>query len=191
MAASADCGCSAISGAEEGFQLEVRLQARPITREAFRPFGQVIAVEGARHFTINDGTAERYDDLADIDVVADGGRPILNIFRAQPRSLPMRVTSMERHPLGSQAFMPLSPHPYLVVVAVAATALTAEDLRAFAVPGVQGVNYAKGTWHHPLIALEGPSDFLVIDRGGPGENCELAVLSDNVLIDWDGSGSNG
>lgn len=171
--------------------MEIRLQAQPITQETFRPFGQVITHEGARHFTINDGTAERYDDLADIDVASDGGRPILNIFRAQPRSLPIRLTSMERHPLGSQAFVPLSPHPYLVVVALTDMAPLVEDLRAFAVPGAQGVNYARGIWHHPLIALKGLSDFLVIDRGGRGENCDVARLSDTVMIDWDGNGSDG
>ena len=105
-----------------------RLSVEPLTREAFRPFGEVIGTEGARHFPINDGTAERYHDLARLDLTAEGGRPILSLFRAQPRGLPMRVSIIERHSLGSQAFMPLSPRPYLVVVAPPGNAPSAADL---------------------------------------------------------------
>nr|WP_315184890.1 ureidoglycolate lyase [uncultured Albidiferax sp.] len=156
------------------------LAIEPLTVEAFRPFGDVIAAsDSARHFTINDGFAERYHDLASIDVASGGGRAILSIFKALPRSLPMQLVLLERHPLGSQAFMPLSGLPYLVVVAEARPVPNLAQVRCFrAAPG-QGVNYARGTWHHPLIALQSPSDFLVVDRGGaPGDaNCDEHPLA--------------
>jgi len=156
------------------------LTIEPLTAEAFRPFGEVIeANDSVRHFSINDGFAERYHDLACIDVASNSGRAILSIFKALPRSLPMQLVLLERHPLGSQAFMPLSPLPFLVVVAKAALVPDLSHIRCFrATPG-QGINYARGTWHHPLIALLAPSDFLVVDRGGAPENanCDEHPLS--------------
>ena len=96
----------------------IQLEIEPLTREAFAPFGDVIACdEAARHFAINEGTTERFHDLARVDVADGKGRALINIFRAQPRELPMTLTMMERHPLSSQAFIPLSKRPYLVVVA--------------------------------------------------------------------------
>jgi ureidoglycolate lyase len=155
------------------------LAIEPLTASAFRPFGEVIeASDAARHFPINDGFAERYHDLARVEV-GNAGRPIISIFKALPRELPLQLQLLERHPLGSQAFMPLSQLPYLVVVAEAGPPPQTAQIRCFmAAPG-QGVNYAPGTWHHPLIALRAPSDFLVIDRGGaPGEsNCDEHQLT--------------
>jgi len=153
------------------------LEIEPLTREAFAPFGDVIELDGARHFPINAGTTERYHDLAQIDVGDADGRALVNVFRAQPFRLPIEIRMMERHPLGSQAFIPIGDAPYLVVVAPRG-ALDAGALRAFVTRGWQGVNYAKGVWHHPLLALEGCSDFIVIDRGGPGDNCEEVQLSE-------------
>ncbi len=153
------------------------LAIEPLTREAFAPFGDVIELDGARHFPINAGTTERYHDLARIDVGDADGRVLVNVFRAQPFRFPIEIRMMERHPLGSQAFIPIGDAPYLVVVAPRG-ALDAGQLRAFITRGWQGVNYAKGVWHHPLLALEGGSDFLVIDRGGAGDNCEEVQLSE-------------
>ena len=158
--------------------MPARLAIEPLTAEAFRPFGDVIeASDGARHFTINEGYAERFHNLATVDVGTQGGRAIINIFRAKPRTLPMQLVLLERHPLGSQAFMPLSGRAYLVVVAPATPGAAAPDLaamRCFRAEAGQGVNYARGTWHHPLIALDGVSDFLVVDRGGAAgdHNCD-------------------
>jgi len=148
------------------------------------PFGDVIeASDAVRHFPINDGYAERYHDLARVDVASGGGHALINIFRAKPRRLPFALRLLERHPLGSQAFMPLSPQAYLVVVAHAAEKPDSGHLRCFrAAPG-QGVNYARGTWHHPLIALHGLCDFLVLDRGGgDGDaNCDVYPLTDSSI----------
>jgi ureidoglycolate lyase len=146
-----------------------------LTAEAFAPFGDVIeASERAHHRSINAGFAERYDELARIDTGSDGGHPVVSIFRARPRALPLRLTLMERHPLGSQAFVPLAPLRFLVVVAAAGPAPGVDDVRAFLAGAGQGVNLARGTWHHPLLALDAGGDFLVIDRGGPGaaDDCD-------------------
>ena len=131
------------------------LTVEPLTREAFAPFGEVVeASDAVRHFTINAGNTERYHDLANIEPGPDG-RVIVSIFRGQPRSLPFTVQMMERHPLASQAFVPMSGKPYLVVVAPAGAPPGVEDLKVFLARGDQGVNYATGVWHHPLLALDG------------------------------------
>ena len=153
------------------------LQMERLTREAFAPFGDVIELDGARHFPINGGTTERYHDLAQVDVGEQGGRPLINLFRAQPRALPVEINMMERHPLGSQAFLPLSELSYLIVVAPAGE-FDPAHMRGFWTEGWQGVNYAKGVWHHPLLALERVSDFVVVDRGGEQPNCDEIALAE-------------
>jgi ureidoglycolate lyase len=153
------------------------LHVERLTRAAFAPFGDVIELDGARHFPINGGTTERYHDLANVDVTENGGRPLINLFRAQPRALPIEITMMERHPLGSQAFIPLTARRYLVVVAPAGE-LDPARTRAFWSDGWQGVNYAKGVWHHPLLALDQVSDFVVVDRGGEQPNCDELSLTE-------------
>ncbi|MBB2930803.1 ureidoglycolate lyase [Paraburkholderia silvatlantica] len=153
------------------------LQMEPLTREAFAPFGDVIELDGARHFPINGGTTERFHDLAAIDVNEAGGRPIVSVFRAQPRAWPVEIAMMERHPLGSQAFVPLGDAGYAVVVAPAG-AFDPAGLRAFWAGRGQGINYAKGVWHHPLLAFGRVSDFVVIDRGGTQPNCDEIALGE-------------
>ncbi len=141
------------------------LAVQPLTAESFRPYGDVIeAGSAARRLSINGGTAERFDDLARLDLTAAGGRPLLSLFRAQARSLPLPLQLIERHQQGSQAFMPLGGDAFLVIVAAAGPAPQPQDLRCFVAARGQGVNFAAGTWHHPLLALAG-GDFLVIDRG--------------------------
>jgi ureidoglycolate lyase len=153
------------------------LAIEPLTREAFAPFGDVIELEGAKQIPINLGTTIRYHDLApSVDVTDQGGRTLVNLFRGQPRELPFEVKMLERHPLGSQAFIPLNDKPYLVVVAPAGE-LDESKVRAFVTSGWQGVNYAKGVWHHPLLSLGEVSDFIVVDRGGEGLNLNEQDLS--------------
>jgi len=161
-----------------------KLVVEPLTRAAFAPFGDVIEATGARRaYPINQGTTQRFHDLAEIDVDTNDGRPLISIFRAQPRTLPFEIRMLERHPLGSQAFVPLDPRlRYLVVVSEAADAMP----RAFLATNGQGVNYRRGCWHHPLLALDQISDFLVIDRGGPGENCDESLLNQVWQIDMFG-----
>lgn len=162
-----------------------RLSIEALTAERFAPFGDVISVDtAARHFPINGGTTERYHDLANLDADSDG-KLIVSIFRGEPRELPFAVTMLERHPLGSQAFMPLGKQPYLVVVAPAGEAPEPDAVRAFLAQPGQGVNYAAGVWHHPLLALNETCDFLVIDRSGPGNNCDEITLVDPVYLALD------
>jgi ureidoglycolate lyase len=140
------------------------LPLQTLTASAFQPYGEVIeASPAARRRQINAGTAERYDDLARLDLGAAGGRPVVSLFRAQARALPMLLRVVERHRLGSQAFMPLGGVPFLVIAAAAGPAPQRQDLRCFLAQPGQGVNFARDTWHHPLVALAG-GDFLVIDR---------------------------
>ena len=142
----------------------------PLSRRGFAPFGEVIETDGAERRTINAGSTVRFHDLARIDVAARGGYPLINLFRAQPLPLPLTVRLMEQHPLGSQAFIPLDAAPFLIVVAPAGAAPGPAELRAFVTDGRQGVNYARGVWHHPVIAMNRETDFVVVDRGGPGDN---------------------
>ncbi len=158
------------------------LTPRPLTRTAFARFGDVIECDGAQHFPINGGTTERYHDLANINM-REGGRAIVSIFRGQPRSYPLAISMMERHPLGSQAFVPMQRTPYLIVVAESdLVTRRPAALHAFIARGDQGVNYAAGTWHHPLLALDVVSDFLVIDRRGEGRNCDEVMLDEPVQL---------
>lgn len=156
------------------------LKARPLTREAFAPFGDVIETAGARHYPINNGTTERFHDLANVDVSSADGRPLISIFVGQPFVPPVAIRMMERHPLGSQAFMPLDNRPYLVAVAPNGPNDRPGEPVIFLASGLQGVNYAPNTWHHPLIALQAESRFLVVDRGGEGRNLEEAVYADET-----------
>jgi ureidoglycolate lyase len=154
----------------------ISVKPEPLTKQSFLPFGDVIEVdESNQHFTINDGFTERYHDLANIDVETNNGRTLVNIFRATPLPQPITINMMERHPLSSQAFMPLSQQPYLVVVAPAGD-FNIDKLQVFLARSDQGVNYHKGTWHHYCLALNEVSDFLVVDRGGVGDNCDVISL---------------
>lgn len=151
------------------------LTPEPLTAEAFAPFGNVIeASDAAVKLDINQGHAIRYDRLADVDVADEGGIPVISVFRAKPLAeLVLKI--FERHPLGSQSFIPLSEKPYLVAVAPPGEFDVAR-VRLFRAEGHQGVHYRKGVWHHFLLVLE-ESDFLVVDRTGPGDNCEEVELA--------------
>jgi len=156
------------------------LFARPLTREAFAPFGDVIETDGAAHFAINGGTTTRFHDLAHVDVATEGGRPLISIFRGQAFAFPVEIRMMERHPLGSQAFVPLQPVPFLIVVAPDRDGQPGEPQAFLAAPG-QGVNYARNVWHHPLVSLSQTSDFIVVDRGGEQPNLEEKVYPTSYL----------
>jgi ureidoglycolate lyase len=156
---------------------------KPLTAAAFAPFGDVLQVsDDNKHFPINDGYTERYHDLANIDVADENGRAIVSFFRSTPLALPIKIKMMERHPLGSQAFMPLSQQPYLVVVAPKGE-FNQDKIQVFLAQPTQGVNYHKGTWHHFCLALNQSCDFLVIDRSGKGNNCDVVTLDGARVIE--------
>ncbi|MBK8457808.1 MAG: ureidoglycolate lyase [Phyllobacteriaceae bacterium] len=151
--------------------------ARPLKREAFAPFGDVIETEGAHHYPINGAKAERYHDLAKVEASGENARVLVSIVRGQPYALPLTLTMVERHPFGSQAFVPLSPRPFLVVVCPDEAGRPGTPLAFLTAPG-QGVNYAANTWHGILTPLGEPQDFLVVDRGGDGVNLEEHFFSE-------------
>ena len=154
------------------------LTPEPLTADAFAPFGDVIeASDRAETIPINYGWTTRFNALTDVNV--GDGRAIISLFRSKPLS-PLVLKIFERHPDGSQAFMPLNGRPYLVAVAPAGD-FDAAQVRVFRAAASQGVNYAKGTWHHFLLALEAESDFMVVDREGPGENLDEVELAE---ADW-------
>jgi ureidoglycolate lyase len=160
----------------------MNIQLKPLTADAFKLYGDVIEVSANNQvIPINYGLTERHHNLAKVDVSDNSGKAIINIFHSQPIALPFQVRIMERHPLGSQAFMPLGDKPYVVVVAPAGE-FHADALEAFLARPDQGVNYHKGTWHHYCLVLESESDFLVIDRGGDGNNCDEVTLGGTTSI---------
>lgn len=161
---------------------QIDLKLEPLTAEAFAPYGDVMGVcERNTIIPINYGKTERHHDLASVDVSDENGSPIISIFRSEPAQLPFQVKIMERHPLGSQAFMPLTGNPYVVVVAPRGE-LDPKQIRAFFVQNTQGVNYHKGTWHHYCLGLNISNDFLVVDRGGEGHNCDEVEIPDDLEI---------
>jgi ureidoglycolate lyase len=154
------------------------LAIEPLTRANFAPFGDVIEMEGAQHYPINQGFAERFHDLARIDTSTHDGETIISLFRGRPRPTPIEIGFVERHPLGSQAFYPLQERDWLIVVAEP----DLQTLRAFRASGRQGINYARNVWHYPLLVLGQKSDFLIIDRKGAGNNLEEAQLPEAARL---------
>jgi ureidoglycolate lyase len=151
-----------------------RLVAEPLTADAFRPFGDVIETAGAAPRTINQGYAQRFNDLCKIDVAQAGGEVNVSLFTANARPTPVAIQLMERHPLGSQAFVPMQNRDWLVLVCD--DPLQVSSYRLFAATGQQGVNYGRGVWHHPLLVFDDASHFLIIDRKGPGDNLDEVWL---------------
>ena len=145
------------------------IRAEPLTPEAFAPFGDVLEAEGAPDRIINQGLCGRFHDRARLDF--GGGRAGISVFEAEPRSLPYRLDLVERHPLGSQAFLPMSLDPFLVIVAEGQEA-TPGRIRAFLTAPGQGVNLLRNCWHGVLTPLHAPGLFAVVDRIGDGANLE-------------------
>lgn len=163
-----------------------QLLIEPLTKAAFAEFGDVIEVGNNDYFLINNGSTRRYHQLAQADVDEQGGQAIISIFQATPLEYPLTIKMLERHPLGSQAFIPLLGQPYLIVVAPKGDTPTLTSCRAFLSNGQQGVNYLKGVWHHPVLALTGDDRFLIVDRAGKGNNCdEVHFPTDWVALHLD------
>lgn len=158
------------------------LKIEPLTKSAFAKFGNIIETEGAESFKINNGTTTRFHDLADVQLLGENPRAMISVFRGEEFNFPVEISMMERHPLGSQAFIPLQNRPFLVVVAEDENARPAHP-HAFLVRGNQGVNFHANIWHATLTSLEGVSDFLVVDRGGDGNNLEEYFFDTLYLVD--------
>ena len=159
------------------------LVPQPLTPQAFAPYGTVLAAPAGAGRPINGGNAERFDLVDDLQLGAQGGRPMLALFRAQARRFPHEVTEMERHALGSQTFVPLGERRFVIVVAPAGEApTTAGMLEAFVTDGRQGVVLAPGTWHHALLAVDA-GDFVVIERAAAGVDCDVCRLQEPARIE--------
>lgn len=155
------------------------MKIETLTKEAFAPFGEVIEIEGANPININQGFATRFNTLANIDVASEGGEVNVSIFNAIARPKPVVIKLMERHPLGTQLFYPLQNEDWLVLVCD--DPLVENSYRLFQASGTQGINYARNTWHHPLL-VHSDSRFLIVDRKGPGHNLQETMLPQIIKI---------
>ncbi len=156
------------------------IRPEPLTREAFMPFGDVIEISGRHAELINEGNTRKFADLARLEAGEDG-HLALAIYRSRAVETPIKLDILERHPHGSQAFIPLHNRPFPVVVALPGSAPGPSDLRAFLSNGLQGVNLHPGVWHHYQISLEQDSDYLVIERAGNGNFEEIRLVEPVVL----------
>ncbi|WP_026470160.1 ureidoglycolate lyase [Alkanindiges illinoisensis] len=162
--------------------LTVALQ--PLTAACFAAFGDVIECAG-QPLSINQGQTERYHALSLPQVAGEAASIGLSIFRnLQASTLPLQIDMLERHPQGSQSFIPMDGQAFVIVVALPLDDRQPDEAQvcAFLSNGQQGITYARGVWHHPLITLEAPSNFLVVDRIGTGHNCDIHQLSQPCLI---------
>ncbi|MEO8756672.1 MAG: ureidoglycolate lyase [Devosia sp.] len=153
------------------------LHTEPLTRDAFAPFGQVIETDGAHHYPINAGNCERFHDLARVELGGVHARALISLMQSGGFDLPYDLTMVERHPLGSQAFYPLSANPFLVVVAPDESGVPGTP-RAFLTSPGQGINIAMNIWHGVLTPIGPAADFLCVDRGGDGNNLEEHVFAE-------------
>ncbi len=157
-----------------------QLKPQALTRDVFAPFGEVIEMQGHPSIAINQGFALRFNDLAGVDVAMEGGATNISLFLRQPRPVPIEIKLMERHPLGSQTFIPLQDRPWLVLVCEDVHDL--DSYRAFAASGMQGINYGRNVWHHPLLVHDADSRFLIVDRKGPGNNLDEVWLDKEFVF---------
>lgn len=159
------------------------IKVQPLTRESFQQFGDVIeAIPDGKTHAINAGTTQRFHDLATSVALGEEARTIISIGRAQPFAWPIEVKLLERHPEGSQAFVPLAPSQFVVMVAPDDHNVPGAPQAFLAQPG-QGINYFVGTWHAPLMALETATDFLIVDREGLGPNLQEHKLAKSYWIE--------
>lgn len=156
------------------------LHLTALTPEAFAPYGTVIASAGRDGREINAGTTLRVE-MPEPDILRDAGRPSLSVFRATPGSLPFEPKVMERHRLGSQTFVPMMGTPFVVLVALGATAPDLSTVKAFMADGSSGITLDPDVWHHPLLALAA-GDFVVLERRGGVVDCELADVPAGTIL---------
>ena len=152
-----------------------------ITRENFAAYGNLISSDSIKPININAGYAKRFDNLAKINTSKDKGETIVSIFSALKRSFPMKIDMMEKHPLGSQAFVPMKETIFLSFVAPPGDAPEINKIQSFIIPPKMGINYKPGIWHFPLISTE-DTNFLVIDRKGNDENLTIHKFEKEEII---------
>ena len=158
------------------------LLLKPLTKSAFAPYGDVIETAGSNSFPINNGTTTRFHDLAKVEVLGEGARTLVSIAQCDQFSLPAEISMMERHPLGTQAFVPLNNQEYLVVVARDNSGKP-ENPEAFLAKGNQGINFHTNIWHGTLMAFGKTNGFLIVDRSAVGkENLEEFFFEEPYIV---------
>ena len=161
--------------------MKITINPKHITKKNFLKFGDMITTDNIKPLEINNGYAKRFDGIANLDTSKDDGETTICIFSALKRSFPMKIDMMEKHPLGSQAFIPMKETTFLVFVAPKGEKPNLNEVEAFIVPPGIGVNYNPGTWHFPLISTE-DMNFLVVDRKGSGDNLVIESLKKEEVI---------
>ncbi len=157
-----------------------RITTQPLTAEAFAPFGDVLECAGEPDKIINQGFCGRFHDRAEMSF--EDGRAGISLFQAKTREMPYQLEMVERHPLGSQAFIPMHMSPFLIVVAQNIDKRPANPV-AFLSRAGQGINFHKNVWHGVLTPLAEPGLFAVVDRIGAGDNLEEYWFDTPYLID--------
>ena len=161
--------------------MKIIINPKPISKENFSKYGDVITTKNIKPLEINDGYAKRFDGIANLDTSINGGETTICIFSALKRYFPMKIDMMEKHPLGSQAFIPMQETTFLVLVAPTGDKPDINKIESFIVPPDIGVNYNPGTWHFPLISTK-DMNFLVVDRKGSGNNLVLEDLNKEEIF---------
>ena len=160
------------------------IQPKPITKENFSKFGEIITAEGIKPLIINNGFAKRYDGIAKLNTEEKNGKTTISIFSALKRNFPMKIDMMEKHPLGSQAFIPMKETTFLCFVSPVGDKPDLLKLESFIIPKGVGINYKPNVWHFPLISTE-DMNFLVIDREGVGDNLVIEDLNkENIALEY-------
>ena len=152
-----------------------------ISRSNFATFGDLISTNDIVPIDINAGYAKRFDNLADLNTAKDGGKAVVSIFSSLKRIFPMTIDMMEKHPLGSQAFIPMKETTFLCFVAPPGESPEINKIQSFIIPPKNGINYKPGIWHFPLISTE-DTNFLVIDRKGEGKNLIIHKFKKEKII---------
>ena len=161
--------------------MEVVIKPKKITKENFAKFGDIISTQNIKPMDINNGYAKRFDNLADINTSNNNATASMSIFSALKRSFPMKIDMMEKHPLGSQAFIPMKETNFIAFVAPSSDIPDISKIESFIIsPGI-GINYNPGIWHFPLISTEN-MNFLVVDRKGAGDNLMIYNFEKEKII---------
>ena len=152
--------------------MKIKFEPKKVSKKNFKKFGQIIDTSKKKYLKINNGYARRYDNLGKIDTSTKMGKTIVSIFSAKKRRFPMKIDMMEKHPLGSQAFIPMKETSFLVFVAPKGKKPNLKKIETFRIPKQTGINLNPGIWHFPLISTKN-MNFLVIDRKGKGNNLKI------------------
>jgi|TARA_B100000959_G_C14988519_1_gene626674 ureidoglycolate lyase len=161
--------------------MEITVKPKPINKENFSKFGELVTTEGLKSIDINNGYAKRFEEAVKLDTLQDRGETTISIFSALKRTFPMKIDMMEQHPLGSQSFIPMKETTFLVLVAPKSDKPDLNKIESFIIPPGVGINYKSGTWHFPLISTE-DMNFLVIDRKGSGNNLKIENLDKDQIV---------